>query len=265
MKFKRIFFYIILSIIFIIPSQIKAADYPVCIYKKGGWFAGNIYAAIHVVGSNPVVDIYSEQTGISTVWQAVFGGKSDSITKTYNKVVENKNGVIGDASYYFLSSECPSVKFCEDGGHNQVWIIPSSSNCNVDLATYDFVKELTEASVSNIDNALAFSYTGGTGNVKFSTILGSCPSEIGPFKLLGIAYTLLKIITPIALLLFATLDIAKAVAAGDDGKVKKAQQAAIKRLASAIIVFLSFVIVQYIAKLASNGSDIMSCVDKIIG
>lgn len=256
MKIKRIFFYIVLVIMFIIPAQVKAADYKVCIYQKK--VGSNIYAAAHVVGDGINFDIFREQTNISKIWEALWGGKgTDQIEKTCTVLKEDWN----PASPTVLTEACPQ-RICEKDGATKAFI---DDVCQGGTWEFNYVRTMTEASVASIDNALAFSFSGSKANVQFSSVLGTCPSEVGPFKLLGGAYSLIKIIAPVALLLFASLDIAKAVAAGDDGKIKKAQQAAGKRLAAAMIVFLSLVIVQYIVELTSNGSDIMSCVNKIIG
>ena len=67
-------------------------------------------------------------------------------------------------------------------------------------------------------------------------------------KLIRLIITWLQILIPIALILFGTIDMGKAVIAGDEKKIKEAQKPFIKRLISAIIVFL----LPFIVNLAIN-------------
>ncbi len=67
-------------------------------------------------------------------------------------------------------------------------------------------------------------------------------------KLIRLIITWLQILIPIALILFGTIDMGKAVIAGDEKKIKEAQKPFVKRLISAIIVFL----LPFIVNLAIN-------------
>ena len=58
----------------------------------------------------------------------------------------------------------------------------------------------------------------------------------------------LQILIPVGLILFGTIDMGKAVIAGDEKKIKEAQKPFIKRLISAVIVFL----IPFIVNLAIN-------------
>lgn len=57
--------------------------------------------------------------------------------------------------------------------------------------------------------------------------------------------TIAQIIIPIALIVWGTLDLGKAVMASDEKKIKENQQTLIKRVATAIIVFLLATIVGF--------------------
>ena len=111
-----------------------------------------------------------------------------------------------------------------------------------------------------------YKYEGGdTGKVTYPTIFGGgCPSDVGVFKLFGVAYNALKIIAPVILVVFATIDLAKAVASSDEGMIKKAQKHCLKRIAAAVIVLLSFVVIQMFVQMVSNGSDVMGCVNSML-
>lgn len=66
---------------------------------------------------------------------------------------------------------------------------------------------------------------------------------------------LVQIIVPIALILFGTFDMAKAVIAGDEKKMKEAQEPFIKRIISAVIVFLIPFIVNLVMNLVTTGNN----------
>lgn len=63
----------------------------------------------------------------------------------------------------------------------------------------------------------------------------------------------LQIIVPIALIIWGTIDIGKAVIAGDEKKMKEAQKPFVKRIISAVIVFLIPFLVSLILGYVSDG------------
>jgi hypothetical protein len=68
-------------------------------------------------------------------------------------------------------------------------------------------------------------------------------------SLVGIAKMILKILQiaiPIALLIFGTLDLGKAVMAGDEKEIKGATNILIKRVVAAVAVFLLILIVSVV-------------------
>ena len=67
--------------------------------------------------------------------------------------------------------------------------------------------------------------------------------------IIGIAkkvLTILQIAIPIALLIFGTLDLGKAVMAGDEKEIKSATGVLIKRVIAAVAVFLLILIVSVV-------------------
>ena len=70
---------------------------------------------------------------------------------------------------------------------------------------------------------------------------------------------ILQIAVPIGLILFGTIDMAKAVIAGDEKKMKEAQKPFIKRIVSAVIVFLIPYIVSVVVGLVTSNGDYKGC------
>ena len=70
----------------------------------------------------------------------------------------------------------------------------------------------------------------------------------------------LQILIPIGLILMGTVDMGKAVIAGDEKKIKEAQKPFVKRLVAAVIVFLIPFIVNLVINLVASGAnDWASC------
>lgn len=74
-----------------------------------------------------------------------------------------------------------------------------------------------------------------------------------------LAIRILQIAVPIGLILFGTLDMAKAVIAGDEKKMKEAQKPFIKRIISAVIVFLIPYIVTAVVGFATTNTEYKDC------
>ena len=76
---------------------------------------------------------------------------------------------------------------------------------------------------------------------------------------------LIKIATPLALIIMGMIDLLKAVISNDEKKIKDNQTAFIKRLIPAIIVFLVVSIIQLLIGLvADNSSSITNCINCMI-
>ena len=68
-------------------------------------------------------------------------------------------------------------------------------------------------------------------------------------SIIGIAKTVLRVLQigiPIILLIFGTIDMGKAVMAGEEKEIKAATNILIKRAVAAVIVFLLFMVVSVI-------------------
>ena len=71
----------------------------------------------------------------------------------------------------------------------------------------------------------------GTINCADDTLLGI-------LSVAKVVVRVLQILVPIALIVWGTIDIGKAVIAGDEKKIKEAQKPFVKRIVAAVIVFL---------------------------
>lgn len=100
---------------------------------------------------------------------------------------------------------------------------------------------------TNIDTNLP--YTCGSLDFSFS---GMIPYVVSTIILL------IKIIVPVLLVIFGSIDFLKAVIAQKEDEIKKGQQTFIRRLITGIIVFFVIQIVQLIISFASNGDDNIS-------
>ena len=75
-------------------------------------------------------------------------------------------------------------------------------------------------------------------------------------QIIGIAKAVVRILqiaVPIALIIWGTIDIGKAVIAGDEKKIKEAQKPFVKRVIAAIIVFCIPFLVNVVLGYVSNG------------
>lgn len=82
---------------------------------------------------------------------------------------------------------------------------------------------------------------------------GSAEAQV--VALLKQAVRILQIIIPVALILWGTIDMGKAVIAGDEKKIKEAQKPFIKRLISAVIVFLIPFILNLVINTVATGNS----------
>lgn len=70
----------------------------------------------------------------------------------------------------------------------------------------------------------------------------------------------LQLVVPIGLIIMGTIDMAKAVIAGDEKKMKEAQKPFIKRIIAAVIVFLIPIIVNMVLSFVTTGNiDWIDC------
>lgn len=229
-----------------VSVDITNAGEKVCIYTKSG--DAVIQGVLHASGKTLVFDIYR--------------GPDESI---FNNELADTFNTYTYAGVYKFSDPCPK-KICENFVNFSHSVGLTNNLSCFGNWTYTLTSEKKVTDVLNgLDELLAYKYNGSIkeGFERPKSILESnCPSDVAVFKLLKTAYSLLKIIAPIALVLFATIDLAKAVVAADESAIKKAQKHCLKRIAAAVIVLLSFVIVEMIISMASGGSDVMGCVNE---
>lgn len=97
-------------------------------------------------------------------------------------------------------------------------------------------------------------------------ILYDCPVSNNPESLLSIlhiiinVFNIIKIAIPIILILFGTIDLGKAIMAGDEKEIKAATQLLVKRAIAAVAVFLLVTVVMLLTGLV-GGTEWKDCWD----
>ena len=93
-----------------------------------------------------------------------------------------------------------------------------------------------------------------------NSVSGFC-NELGPvLRLVGIVVNGIQIGVPIILIVIGMIDFTKAVTAKDEGEIKKAQNALIKKAIAAALVFFVIFFVGLIMKIVGN-EDYKSCLE----
>lgn len=82
-----------------------------------------------------------------------------------------------------------------------------------------------------------------------------CANTAGIWKLIGEIIYIIRIAIPIIVVLLGTLDLGKAVIAGEDKKIKDAQKAFIRRLIYGVAIFFVFPIVKMVFGLLNVDLD----------
>lgn len=92
------------------------------------------------------------------------------------------------------------------------------------------------------------------------------PIPIETAKIMHNAYILLKLGAPLILVIMGVLDFGRAVIGSSDDEIKKKEKRFIKRIISAVLVFLSLSIVEFVFSLLSNAgfADVTVCIDAIL-
>lgn len=96
-------------------------------------------------------------------------------------------------------------------------------------------------------------------------LLDFCSDSKPIWKFIGNVINILQIAIPVIIVLLGTIDLGKAVMAGEDKKIKEAQKMLLMRLIYGVAIFFIVVIVQIIFGLvadqgASTNSVCFSCV-----
>lgn len=242
-----IYFLVLTLVVILKPMNIKAIEYR-CSYR---------------VGSTNQVIILSVKSENGTIYENIYTAFTRGGAIAKNIEVSIAPNTINAKE--IASNSCPQKLRV-----NVKNILGTSYEVSKDSSGYLVSYEITLAKSSAInDNEILSGYSGPTGNLTFTAndsiiASGDCPdTSTGVFSLFKIAYNLLKIISPIALVIFGMIDMAKAVTSSDESKMKKAQSSFIRRIVASIIVFLSFVIIEFIIKLSGNWSDVASCISKM--
>ena len=89
------------------------------------------------------------------------------------------------------------------------------------------------------------------------------PAPIPP--IIRTIVNIIKIATPIVLIIMGMLDMLKAVTASDENKLKDAQNKFIKRLIPAVLVFLVISIVQFLVSIVDDNNSAVNCISCLIG
>lgn len=247
---KFIYMFSTLILCFAFMSNVKADGSRYCSYKNSYIFrpSGNYVQSINFIddGSGKVLVKVNYNLVIN-------GGQNKSMTTTHY----NTNLTLADLE------QCPD-KVC-----NMTYSIFNGGDPNGRFDKVDscsFGADLENYSGGTVaKDSLAFDFIGETGQVdfKYSSWLTGCFEKIGIIKLFSIAYDLTKIATPIIMVLFATIDLAKAAASSDDSQIKKAQKHCFKRIIAGVLVFLVLVCVEFFVKLVPDSDGAMQCIKNL--
>ncbi len=82
-----------------------------------------------------------------------------------------------------------------------------------------------------------------------------CADSAAAWNFVGEIIYIIRIIIPVIIILLGTLDLGKAVMAGEDKKIKEAQKAFIRRLIYGVAIFFIFTIVEVIFGLLGVETD----------
>lgn len=90
--------------------------------------------------------------------------------------------------------------------------------------------------------------------------MDACTDLAPIIGLVKIILTILQIGVPILLLIFGTIDLGKAVMAGDEKEIKSATSTLLKRAVAAVAVFLLFTVITILTRWV-GGKQWVSCWD----
>lgn len=82
-----------------------------------------------------------------------------------------------------------------------------------------------------------------------------CADTASVWQLVGNVIYIIRIVIPVIIILLGTLDLGKAVIAGEDKKIKEAQKSFIKRLIYGVAIFFMFTVVEVIFGLLGVETD----------
>ena len=91
-----------------------------------------------------------------------------------------------------------------------------------------------------------------------------CLDSVGIWRFIGEIIYVIRIVIPVIIVLLGTIDLGKAVMAGDEKVVKESQKTFIKRLIYGVAIFFIFIIVEVVFGLLgveTNEGDTKVCWD----
>lgn len=104
----------------------------------------------------------------------------------------------------------------------------------------------------------------GSNKQTVGEICGMIPAPA--VALMGTLYNIIKIAVPLILIIYGMLDFGKAVMAKEEKEIKEKQKLFIKRVISAVMVFLVLYLVQFVMTIISpKDNSIMTCVNNMLG
>lgn len=123
---------------------------------------------------------------------------------------------------------------------------------NVGAATDDYKYQ-------NYNNQESKVYCGGSSSS--NAMIKNIP-EMFP-RTVSTVYFFLQIAVPIALVIFGTIDLIRAITAGKEDAIKNCQVTLIRRIIVAVIVFFVFALVKLLINVVADGNktDIVNCMN----
>ena len=93
-----------------------------------------------------------------------------------------------------------------------------------------------------------------------------CAETAGIWKVIGFIIYIIRIAIPIIIVLLGTLDLGKAVMAGDDKVIKESQKMFLKRLIYGVVVFFVIFIVRAVFSIVGdNNATSSTCWNAVAG
>ncbi len=89
----------------------------------------------------------------------------------------------------------------------------------------------------------------------FQIALNYCDSLLPLIKVIRAVFNIIQFVIPIALILFGTIDLGKAVISSDDKEVKAAQSRLIKRCIYAVAIFFIVILVNLIMNIVGESQE----------
>jgi len=218
-------------------------------------------------------------TNTKAAKEYVYEGDGIKLVLSDNNIVELKLDVIRD---------CIGNRFCHGSidsnsyGQNVLYIMYTKyANKNSNDTMYDYYitpDEKANVSLNRGDGVRVNDYKIKLELSNKKTIINdgdlySCgngminniPSRF--VKITSAIVNILKILIPVAIIIFGMIDLFKAIVSQKDDEIKKGQKVFFSRLIAGVIVFLVIFIVQMVVRFVSDKSEsanIISCVDCFI-